>query len=456
MNNNNNQFEYDNIGNRTYCEFPVQEEYYESNALNAYTKVWTYTPWYARAKFYYDLDGNMITNQLWAYTWNAENRMSSATNTDDGTFVTYAYDYQGRMFEKVTNGVTNNFVWNGNYIISEVTDTATNLYTWSNGETLCANLNGETVFYVHDANKNVTDLVDDSGSHLVHYDYSPFGEESSTVYTSPFTVSLNPFRFSNEYWDSTTSLVEYKYRKFYPSLAKFLSLDPIGVQGGLNEYGICGNDLVNHWDELGLYRPKFGWTWPLDKRAYVINILTAVEVRLYSIIPEMDVLIKEAKALPNKCPHKKEWLRRLAETRAIFKSTLSLMKSDIPLKVYRNSSYATMFSPLDKDEEYALVPKRFDKLVVNDHPGGKAYFFDEKNDPTGTVLHEITHKATPGSVDSEYTGWKDAALLEQAMEFSMRYTLSKEWSKLSLPDIVPLTEDYDDCCDGYTLVESKK
>ncbi|MDA3799505.1 MAG: hypothetical protein PF692_10540, partial [Kiritimatiellae bacterium] len=61
MGTDNYNFTHDDIGNRTYCEFPVQEEYYESNVLNAYTKVWTYTPWYARAKFYYDLDGNMIT-----------------------------------------------------------------------------------------------------------------------------------------------------------------------------------------------------------------------------------------------------------------------------------------------------------------------------------------------------------------------------------------------------------
>ncbi|MDA3798550.1 MAG: RHS repeat-associated core domain-containing protein [Kiritimatiellae bacterium] len=152
----------------------------------------------------------------------------------------------------ITDGETTLFYWNGNHIIAEMTDSFTNFYTWANGETLTASLDGETVFYCHDANKNITDLVDDSGTHLVHYDYSPFGVQSFTLYTSPFTVSLNPFGFSNEYWDSTTSLVEYKYRKYYPSLAKFLSLDPIGVQGGLNEYAICGNDLINWVDWWGL------------------------------------------------------------------------------------------------------------------------------------------------------------------------------------------------------------
>jgi RHS repeat-associated protein len=95
--------------------------------------------------------------------------------------------------------------------------------------------------------------VDDSGTHLVHYDYSPFGVQSSNVYSSPFTVSLNPFGFSSEYFDSTTGLVEYKYRKYNPYLGKFLSRDPIEEKGGLNLYAICGNDLINKVDINGLW-----------------------------------------------------------------------------------------------------------------------------------------------------------------------------------------------------------
>ena len=103
------------------------------------------------------------------------------------------------------------------------------------------NLDGETVFYCHDANKNVTDLVDTSGDSAAHYEYSPFGvitEQSGTL------AEDNPFRFSNEYFDPTTGLVEYKLRPYLPPLGKFLSRDPIGIQGGLNEYGIGGNDLI--------------------------------------------------------------------------------------------------------------------------------------------------------------------------------------------------------------------
>ncbi|MDA3798548.1 MAG: RHS repeat-associated core domain-containing protein [Kiritimatiellae bacterium] len=251
MNTNNYNFTFDDIGNRYNKELNGLTESFDSNELNQYD---TWEVGEDTTFMNYDLDGNMIANGTWSYSWNAENRMVAATNTADGTYVTYKYDYQGRMVKKVVGAEITLFCWQGNNIIAELTTNnsqlTTNLYTWANGETLTASLAGETVFYCHDANKNITDLVDDSGDLVAHYEYSPFG-----VITTDPTGSLyadNPFRFSNEYFDDTTGLIEYKYRKYNPDLGKFLSRDPIEEQGGRNLYAICGNDLINYWDEWGL------------------------------------------------------------------------------------------------------------------------------------------------------------------------------------------------------------
>jgi RHS repeat-associated protein len=266
-------YNYDQIGNRITVTSSVDSVSsvvnYQANQLNQYTNI-SYGQGSSLPS--YDADGNMLTHGDWTYTWNGENRMTSASNCVDNTYITYSYDYQGRMIQKVTDGETILFYWDGNHVIAEMTDSTTNLYTWSHGETLTASLGGETVFYAHDANKNITDLLDDSGSHLVHYDYSPFGEESSTVYSSPFTVSLNPFGFSNEYFDETTGLVEYKYRPYFPQLGKFLSLDPIEESGGINLYGIGGNDLINNWDEWGLS----------EDEVLVVVFLTATDADMFS------------------------------------------------------------------------------------------------------------------------------------------------------------------------------
>jgi len=59
------------------------------------------------------------------------------------------------------------------------------------------------------------------------------------------------FRFSSEYHDSETGLVYYNYRYYSPELGRWLNRDPIGESGGVNLYGMVGNDVINNWDFLG-------------------------------------------------------------------------------------------------------------------------------------------------------------------------------------------------------------
>jgi len=188
MGTNEYNYTYDHLGNRLF----LNNDEYTVNDLNQ-TEYLIKEQDYEEFSFAHDLDGNMITNDVWRYSWNAENRMTSAHNPQTDTYITYDYDYQGRMVQKVVNAETNHFIWMGNHIIAELTDSSTNCYTWFGGETLTASLDGETVFYAHDANKNVTDLVDDSGNLVAHYEYSPFGvitEQTGTL------ASENLFRFS--------------------------------------------------------------------------------------------------------------------------------------------------------------------------------------------------------------------------------------------------------------------
>ena len=44
----------------------------------------------------------------------------------------------------------------------------------------------------------------------------------------------------------------YGYRYYDPVTGRWPSRDPIGESGGLNLYGMVGNDLLNRWDYLGL------------------------------------------------------------------------------------------------------------------------------------------------------------------------------------------------------------
>ena len=107
----------------------------------------------------------------------------------------------------------------------------------------------DKTYYFHtDANKNVTELSDESGNVVAHYEYSPFG--SLTNVTGDYAAS-NPFRFSGEYFDEETGLVYYNYRYYNPELGRWISRDPIEEQGGYNLYGMIGNNPLCGWDVLG-------------------------------------------------------------------------------------------------------------------------------------------------------------------------------------------------------------
>ena len=108
----------------------------------------------------------------------------------------------------------------------------------------------------NDITKNVSDVFYRLNSNGLgaHYDYAPFGAVTrmhSDSSASFDIVSLNPFRFSSEYYDSELDLVYYNYRHYSPSLGRFLSRDPIEEQGGLNLYAFVGNKTSSNIDRLG-------------------------------------------------------------------------------------------------------------------------------------------------------------------------------------------------------------
>jgi RHS repeat-associated protein len=66
----------------------------------------------------------------------------------------------------------------------------------------------------------------------------------------------NPFRFSTKYQDEETGLLYYGYRYYQPVTGRWLSRDPMEGDGGLNLYGVVGNNGINLTDPFGL------WQWP--------------------------------------------------------------------------------------------------------------------------------------------------------------------------------------------------
>jgi RHS repeat-associated protein len=202
--------------------------------------------------FQYDSDGNLTQDGRFDYTWNGENRLIKAETRDDipaavpRVTVEYAYDHQGRMAWKQisTNAVivsTRTLLWDGYNIIQarthSQTHTLTNSFLWGLdlsgtlqgaggvGGLLAEVQDGEPYFAAFDANGNVTEYLTADGTLAAHREYSPCGETIAMTGTEPDAFL---HWFSTKPWCAVTGLSEYEFRKYSPSMERWLSRDPLG------------------------------------------------------------------------------------------------------------------------------------------------------------------------------------------------------------------------------------
>jgi RHS repeat-associated protein len=234
----------------------------------------TYTP---------DLDGNLIADNRWNYTWDAENRlirMVARTAVGPQQRIDFEYDFRGRRIGKKvwnntagtgTPAVNLKFLYDGWNLVAEVDGNAANAllrsYMWGldlSGQSGSARdgaggvggllafrpATGAAQFAAYDGNGNVTALVDGSnGSVTAEYEYGAFGELIRSTGTQ---ASANPVRFSSKFTDYETDLVYYGYRFYNPSTGRWLSRDPIEEEAGSNLFAAYFNEPITTVDRNGL------------------------------------------------------------------------------------------------------------------------------------------------------------------------------------------------------------
>ena len=234
----------------------------------------------ATQSFLYDADGNLTNDLVWCYQWDAENHLIQMDNvaspgmaSTNRLKLAFEYDWKGRRIKKTvtrldTSAVilSNKYLYDGWNLIAELNATNNAMirsYVW--GLDLSGSLQGAggvggllivkdavqgTHFAAYDLNGNVMGLVSATyGTNTARYEYGPFGELIRA--TGPM-AKLNPFRFSTKYQDDETDLVYYGRRYLNTSTGRWLSRDPIGEKGGLNLYGLVGNNPIVRIDKLGL------------------------------------------------------------------------------------------------------------------------------------------------------------------------------------------------------------
>jgi RHS repeat-associated protein len=204
--------------------------------------------------FTYDDDGNLTSKQGSGFSqtlsWNALGQLTSGTT--NGVTVAYGYDGWGRLVRKTHAGNNWHLVHDGDDLYMEFDATAAlarEYSYWGLDQPHSVRKYGELYFVAQQPMGGaVQALIPASGDAVSsQFAYDAFGKSIAT--TDPVGM---PLRFAGREWDPALQYYFHRNRFYDPSLGRFISEDPIGIDGGINLYAYAGNDPVNNRDPYGL------------------------------------------------------------------------------------------------------------------------------------------------------------------------------------------------------------
>ena len=203
--------------------------------------------------FAYDKNGNLLSDGIHAYSWDAENRLISVTSATNGTShtTTFLYDGRGRRVAIDGQQADNRYIWCGDTLCaSEAGDGSIARYYYAEGEESPAS--HEQLYYAQDNLGSIRGAVGLQGSNpvIASYDYDPYGNPMQAD-----GAAATDFRFAGMFYDQQDGLYLTKYRAYNPTLGRWLSRDPIGFGGGINNYAYAGDSPGRFVDPLGLVSP---------------------------------------------------------------------------------------------------------------------------------------------------------------------------------------------------------
>ena len=227
----------------------------------------------------YDADGNLTSDGIWTYQWDAENRLTNMTMesiygiaNSNVLQLTFAYDYMNRRISKTVaswNGTTyvpqstSYFVYDGWNLIAVFTPSGVIQQSFVWGLDLSGSMDqaggiggllamanaGTNYFVTYDGNGNITGLINGADKSTgARYEYSPFGEVLRA--TGPMAM-LDPCGWSSKVTDRETGLVYYGYRYYNPARGRWIGRDSSGEQSALCLYLFCHNAGPNRFDSDG-------------------------------------------------------------------------------------------------------------------------------------------------------------------------------------------------------------
>ena len=199
----------------------------------------------------------MTHNGSYGFVYGDNNRLQEV-QLNGATLASYIYNGHGERVRKVDHATTYYHYDQAARLIAEL-DARGRVqaeYVYLDGEPLAlvrtgrSDADGESVqsvYYYHNDHLGTPQTLTDSTRTVVWAaDYHPFGKTRVTTDTI-----TNNLRFPGQYYDEESGLHYNYYRHYDPSTGRYMSSDPIGLQGGMNTYLYANANPLRFIDPTG-------------------------------------------------------------------------------------------------------------------------------------------------------------------------------------------------------------
>jgi RHS repeat-associated protein len=209
----------------------------------------------------YDANGNLKSDGALSLEWDARDRLVSVQSAS-GQKTTYKYDALGRRIARDDGLLSTSYLYDGDAPAAQITsdsdEVTTLLHGPAQGETVARISASGSSYLVPDALGSTVALLDENGDISGGYAYDVYGSS-----VSEGDVRGNDIKFAGLI-DDDNGLYYNNARYYQPKSARFVSADPIGLNGGINDYAYVDGDPVNNVDPSGYALTSVDWTCMRD------------------------------------------------------------------------------------------------------------------------------------------------------------------------------------------------